>query len=272
MSARPRVALITGAGRGQGRAQALRLAGEGVDVIAVDLCADIPEIPYSMASSADLAETVAAVTSTGRRALGLTADVRDPASIAGAVDQGVAALGGLDIVVANAGVFAAGKAWEMSQETWDALLAVNLTGAWNTARASIPHLIAREAGVMVFVASIAGVKGIDNLAGYAASKHGLIGLMRTLAIELAPHQIRVNAVAPTNVSTPLLHNEVTYQLFVGEAADEGELRQAFGTVNVMPVPWIEPQDVAAAVAWLASDAARYVTGVVLPVDAGALLH
>lgn len=242
--------------------------------MAVDLCADIPEIPYPMATAADLAVTIDAIAAKGRRALALQADVRDPASLAQAVEAGTATLGGLDIVVANAGAFAAAKAWETPQGVWEALLAVNLTGAWNTARTTIPHLMARGSGAIVFVGSIAAVKGIDNLSAYAASKHGVIGLMRTLAIELAPYNIRVNAVCPTNVNTQILHNDAMYRLFAPDPAvrDEEGLQRAFSSINTMPVPWIEPEDVAEAVVWLTSQAARFVTGAVLPVDAGALLH
>ena len=156
---------------------------------------------------------------------------------------------------------------------WEAVLGVNLTGAWNTARATVPLLL-RQGGAMVFVASIAGLKGIENLAAYAASKHGVIGLTRTLASELAPRGVRVNAVCPTNVGTDILHNEATYRLFApgDNALNEQSLHRAFAGVNKIPVPWIDPDDVAEAVAWLLSDAARFVTGAALPVDAGALLH
>ena len=268
-----RVALITGAARGQGRAHALRLAAAGLDIAAIDLCSDLPEIPYPLATADDLAATVAAVEASGRRALGLRADVRDGPALEQAVAEAAGTLGGIDVVVANAGVFAAALAWETDPAVWETLLAVNLTGAWNTARAAVPYLLESGGGAMVFVASIAGLKGIEHLGAYAASKHGVIGLMRTLALELAPHRVRVNAVCPTNVGTGILHNEHTYSLFLPDGErDEASLREAFGAVNTIPVPWIEPEDVAAAVAWLVSDEARFVTGAVLPVDAGALLH
>lgn len=268
-----RVAFITGAARGQGRAFAERLAADGMDILAVDVCGDIEGIPYPLASADELAETVAAVESLGRRALAVRADVRDLAAVEAAVERAVAELGSVDVVVANAGVFAAAHAWETSEEVWSAVLGSNLTGAWHTARATVPHLLERGSGSLVFVSSIAGVKGIEHLGAYAASKHGVVGLMRTLAVELAPHHIRANAVCPSNVGTLILHNESTYRLFRpdGERDDEA-LRAAFASVNKMPVPWIEPDDVAGAVAWLVSDEARFVTGAVLPVDAGALLH
>ena len=268
-----RVALITGAARGQGRAFAVRLAAAGMDIVAIDVCADVPGIAYSMAGETDLEQTAAAVRAAGRRVLTIRADVRDAAALVDAANDAVTQLGGIDAVIANAGVFAAAHAWETSQEVWDTVLGINLTGTWNTARATIPHLRERRAGSLLFVSSIAGVKGIEHLGAYAASKHGVVGLMRTLAVELAPDHIRVNAVCPSNVGTDILHNELMYQLFrPGGERDEASLREAFASVNKMPVPWIEPDDVAAAVAWLVSDEARYVTGVVLPIDAGALLY
>lgn len=267
------VAFITGAARGQGRAFATRLASAGMDIAVVDICADIAGVPYALATEADLAETVAGVEAAGGRALPLIADVRDPAAIEAAAAATVEHLGGIDVVVANAGVFAAAKVWETDPQMWRAVLEVNVSGAWHTARATVPHLRERGAGSVVFVSSIAGIKGIEHLGAYAASKHGVIGLMRTLAVELAPEHIRVNAVCPSNVGTDILHNESTYQLFRPEGErDEASLREAFATVNKIPIPWIEPDDVAEAVAWLVSDQARFVTGVVLPVDAGALLH
>ncbi len=271
MSLAGRVALVTGAARGQGRAHVARLAADGADVIALDICADLPGVPYPLADREELEATVAAVT--GVRALPVVADVRDQEALGGAIDEAVSKLGRLDIVVSNAGVFAAAKAWETDPAVWETMLAVNLTGAWHTARAAVPHLLEHDAGAIVFTASIAGLKGIDNLAAYAASKHGVVGLMRTLAIELAPHGIRVNAVCPTNVDTPIIHNDHTARLFIPDGEpDPEDLEAALRSVNRMPVPWIDPSDVAAAVAWLVSDEARYVTGAVVPVDAGALLH
>jgi SDR family mycofactocin-dependent oxidoreductase len=266
-----RVALVTGAARGQGRAHVARLAADGADVIALDICSDLPGVPYPMATREELEATVAAVA--GVRALPVVADVRDGPALSAAIDDAVAELGGLDVVVSNAGVFAAAKAWQTDPVVWETVLSVNLTGAWHTARATVPHLLERGAGAIVFTASIAALKGIDNLAAYAASKHGIVGLMRTLAIELAPHAIRVNAVCPTNVDTPIIHNDHTARLFVPDGdPNPDDLEAALRSVNRMPVPWIDPGDVAAAVAWLVSDEARYVTGAVVPVDAGALLH
>lgn len=268
-----RVAFITGAARGQGRAHAMRLASAGMDIAAIDICADLPEVPYALATQQDLADTVAGIESLGRRVLPIRADVRDASAMDKAARDTVSTLGSIDVVIANAGIFAAAHTWETSTVTWQTVLDINLTGAWHTARATVPHLLRGERGSMVFVASIAGVKGIENLGAYAASKHGVVGLMRTLAIELAPHHIRVNAVCPTNVGTGIIHNESTYSLFLPDGErDDASLHDAFATVNKLPVPWIDAEDVADAVAWLVSDSARFVTGTVLPIDAGALLH
>ena len=269
-----KVALVTGAARGQGRAHALHLAEMGADLALVDVCSDVPGVPYPLASPEDLEATAAAAEALGRRVLAFRADVRDPSAMEAAASETAASLGGIDVVVANAGVFAAARAEDTPPETWEALLSVNLTGAWVTARTVIPHLRARGGGALVFIASVAALKGIEHLAAYGAAKHGVLGLMKSLAIELAPAGIRVNAVCPTNVDTTILHNPHTYALFAPETADPHpeRLAEAFESVNTMPVPWIAADDVAAAVGWLVSDAARFVTGIALPVDAGALLR
>jgi NAD(P)-dependent dehydrogenase (short-subunit alcohol dehydrogenase family) len=200
--------------------------------------------------------------------------VRDAEAMTDALAETVEALGGLDVVVANAGVFAAGRAEDIQPGVWDVVLDVNLTGAWTTARAAIPHLRARGEGSIVFIASIASLKGIENLAAYGAAKHGVLGLMRTLALELAGDGIRVNAVCPTNVDTTILHNPHTYRLFAPETEEPTpeRLLEAFRGVNALDVPWVSADDVAAAVGWLISDKARFITGVALPVDAGAMLQ
>jgi SDR family mycofactocin-dependent oxidoreductase len=269
-----KVALITGAARGQGRAHALHLASLGADLALVDICGDVAGVPYPLATPEDLDATASSAAALGRRVLTFRADVRDAAAMEAAAAAAAEDLGGIDVVVANAGVFAASKAEDTTPEAWEALLSVNLTGAWITARAAIPHLRARGGGALVFIASVAALKGIEHLAAYGAAKHGVLGLMKTLAVELAPAGIRVNAVCPTNVDTTILHNPHTYALFAPETAEPHpeRLAEAFGSVNTMPVPWIAADDVAAAVGWLVSDDARFVTGIALPVDAGALLR
>ncbi|GAA4683312.1 mycofactocin-coupled SDR family oxidoreductase [Pseudonocardia yuanmonensis] len=267
-----KVALITGAARGQGRSHAVRLAQEGADIIAVDLCGPLATVDmYPPATRADLDETVAEVEKLDRRIVARVADVRDRAALTAAVDEGVTELGGLDIAVANAGIASFGAAFEITDEMWQEMLDVNLTGVWNTARAAVPHLIARGGGSLMFTSSIGGLKGIMNVGHYVSTKHGIVGLMRTLANELAPHRIRVNTIHPTNVDTDMIQNPGTWKLF---APDDPEPTQekalpGFLSLNAMEVPWVEPIDISNAVLFLGSDEARYITGVTLPVDAGA---
>jgi (+)-trans-carveol dehydrogenase/(-)-trans-carveol dehydrogenase len=270
-----KVAFITGAARGQGRSHALRLAEEGADIIAVDICEPIRDTPHSGATEADLAETVKRVEALDRRVLAIKADVRDLSAVQAAVDEGVAAFGRLDIVAANAGISASPyQTAELPEESWQDMMDVNLTGAFHTAKAAIPHLIAGgRGGAIVLTSSTAGLKGFANVGHYVAAKHGLVGLMRTLALELAPRSIRVNSLHPTQVNTEMIMNEVTYRLFSPELeqptkADFAEVSQR---MQALPIPWIEPVDVSNALLFLVSDEARYITGVALPVDAGTTL-
>jgi (+)-trans-carveol dehydrogenase len=268
------VALVTGAARGQGRSHAVRLAEEGADVIAVDLCADLPGVPYALGTEADLAETVRQVEALGRRVVARTADVRDFDSLDRAVRDGVAELGRLDIVCANAGVNSPAPAHEITEEQWHTVLDVDLSGVWRTAKASIPHLVAGgRGGSIVLTSSAAGLKGYANIAHYTAAKHGINGLMKTLAQELAEHHIRANSVNPTQVDTPMIMNDPMFRLFCPDL--ESPNREDFAPVsqqmNALPIPWVESRDVSAAVLFLASDESRYITGVALPVDAGVLL-
>jgi SDR family mycofactocin-dependent oxidoreductase len=259
------VALVTGAGRGQGRSHAVRLAEEGADIAAVDICANLgAAIPYPLATAADLGQTAEAVRAAGRRCVTCQADVRDFDAMQGAVKQAVAALGRLDTVVANAGVISSGKAWELSQEAWDTVLGVNLTGVWNTACAAIPELIgAGRGGSIVIISSAAGIRGHVPYAHYVASKHGAVGLMKALSNELAVHRIRVNSVHPTGVTgTGLCLSQPVEELVASEPLF------ALGMMNTL-ADAVEPRDVSNAVAWLASEQARYVTGLQLTVDAGA---
>ena len=271
------VAFITGAARGQGRSHALRLAEEGADIIAVDICADIATVTpyYSLATEAELRETAAGIEARGRRVVATVADVRDLQQLQAAFDEGVAALGPVDVVVANAGIASYGLAWELSPEAWRDMLDVNLTGVYHTARVAIPSMIAADkGGAMVFTSSIGGLKGIQHVAHYVAAKHGVVGLMRTLANELAPYRIRVNTVHPTNVDTTMIQNPGTYHMFAPEDP-EPSLEKAmpgFLSLNALPVPWVEVSDISSAVLFLVSDEARYITGVTLPVDAGAFVR
>jgi SDR family mycofactocin-dependent oxidoreductase len=269
-----KVAFITGAARGQGRSHALRLAEEGADIIAVDIAEDIASVRrfYPGATEADLAETVKEVEALDRRIVATKADVRDYAALKTALDEGVAQLGHLDIVSANAGIFIFGEQTHLvSEGDWQDVIDINLTGVWHTAKAAVPHLIEQgTGGSIIITSSTAGLKGTPNVAQYTASKHAVVGLMRTLALELAPHMIRVNSVHPTGVDTIMIQNDATRKLFLPDVADptREEAAEAFQATNVLPVPWVEPRDISNAVLWLASDEARYVTGVTLPVDAG----
>ncbi|MCL2585897.1 MAG: mycofactocin-coupled SDR family oxidoreductase [Streptosporangiales bacterium] len=269
-----KVAFITGAARGQGRSHAVRLAEEGADIIAVDLCEPIGSVvgKYPLATPEDLRETVRLVERLDRRIVARQADVRDAAGLGTALAEGLGELGRLDIVVANAGIASYGQAWELDETAWQDMIDVNLTGVWHTAKVAVPHLLAGgRGGSMIFTSSIGGLKGIMNVGHYVAAKHGLVGLMRTFANELAAHRIRVNTVHPTNVDTTMIQNPGTYGMFAPGDPDP-TLEKAlpgFTALNAIPVPWVEPVDVSNAVLFLASDEARYITGVALPVDAGA---
>jgi (+)-trans-carveol dehydrogenase len=270
-----KVAFITGAARGQGRSHAIRLAQEGADVIAVDLCGQVDSVPYAMATPADLAETVKEVEALDRRIVATQADVRDYGALKAALDDGVAQLGHLDIVAANAGIFSFGTLEELSETAWRDMLDVNLTGVWHAAKAAIPHLRAARGGSIILTSSGLGLEGMPNVGHYVSAKHGVVGLMRTLALELAPDMIRVNSVHPTTVNTDMIQNAAAYELFAADLPEDERtsavISERLLTINALPVPWIEPVDVSNAVLWLASDEARYVTGVALPVDAGELL-
>jgi SDR family mycofactocin-dependent oxidoreductase len=271
-----KVAFITGAARGQGRSHAIRLAQEGADIIAVDLAAQVGSVPYPMATPADLAQTVKEVEALDRRIIATEADVRDYGALKAALDDGVAQLGRLDIVSANAGIASYGRADELPEQTWQDMIDTNLTGVWHAAKAAIPHLKAGgRGGSIILTSSTAGLMALENLAHYVSAKHGVVGLMRTLALELAPDMIRVNSVHPTSVNTDMVQNAATYALFAPDLEEKDRTRQRltdrFQATNALPIPWVEPGDISNAVLWLASDESRYVTGVTLPVDAGQLV-
>jgi SDR family mycofactocin-dependent oxidoreductase len=269
-----KVAFITGAARGQGRSHAITLAREGADIIAIDLCAQIGSVPYPMATPQDLAQTVKEVEATGRRIVATVADVRDYDALKDALDAGVAQLGRLDIVSANAGITSYGRAQELPEQTWQDVIDVNLTGEWHAAKAAIPHLrAAGRSGSIILTSSDLGLKAAANQAHYVSASHGVIGLMRTLALELAPDFIRVNALAPTAVDTPMVMNSATYRLLRPDLENPtaDDMAGPAAALNALPIPWVEPVDISNAVLWLASDEARYVTGVALPVDAGIVI-
>jgi SDR family mycofactocin-dependent oxidoreductase len=262
-----KVAFITGAARGQGRSHAVRLAEEGADIIAVDILEDYRTTAYPMASREDLDETVALVEKLDRRIVAAKADVRDAASLTAAVEDGVAQLGHLDIVCANAGICTV-QAWdEVDARTWQDTLDTNLTGVWNTMVVTVPHLIANGGGSIICTSSTAGIKGLPFLAPYVAAKHGVVGIARAMANELASHHIRVNTVHPTGVQTPMLEGLGGLEPLLTRDPALGGIFQ-----NTYPVDSVEARDISQAVLFLASDEARYVTGLEFTVDAGATIR
>lgn len=267
-----KVALVTGAARGIGRAQAVRFAQEGADVVALDVCGPVDTVSIPHSTAADLAETTALVAAAGARVHTEAVDVRDLNAMQAATDRGAERFGGLDAVCATAGITSRGMAIELDETSWRTMLDVNLTGVWHTCRATAPHLIARGAGSMILTSSIAGLRGLVGVAHYTAAKHGVIGLMRSLANELAPHNVRVNCISPTNVDTPMIHNDLVSSAFrpdLDRPPTRAEFAEAARSMNMLAVPWVDAVDVANAALFLASDEARFITAVTLPVDAGA---
>jgi SDR family mycofactocin-dependent oxidoreductase len=257
-----KVAFITGAGRGQGRSHAVRLAREGADVIAIDICQQISTVMYPLASVEDLEETANQVEALDRRIVARMADVRDVAALKGVVAEGMEELGGIDIVVANAGISTLGNQHADPAASFRDVIDVNLIGVWNTVEAALPAMIGRGGGSIVLTSSTAGLKGTSAGLGYTAAKHGVVGLMRRYAVELAPRRIRVNSVHPTGVNTAMVDNEPMREFLANAPIEFG------GMTNLLPVELIEASDVSNAIAWLVSEEARYVTGITLPVDAG----
>jgi SDR family mycofactocin-dependent oxidoreductase len=266
-----RTALITGAARGQGRRHAVRLAQEGANIVAVDICRDVDTAAYPGATPADLQQTVDLVHAAGGDILSFEADVRDGARMMEVAELTHQAFGGIDIVSANAGIASFSSVLELDEAAWREMIDINLTGAWNTVRAAAPLMVAaRRGGSIVLTGSVSGLMAFPNLVHYAAAKHGLLGMMKVLAVELAPADIRVNTICPTNVDTPMIHNPAMYDLFSGmPGAGAEQARAAMKSVHALPISWVDPDDVSNALLWLASDEARFITGVALPLDAGA---
>ncbi|WP_207546295.1 mycofactocin-coupled SDR family oxidoreductase [Mycolicibacterium fortuitum] len=257
--------LITGAARGMGRSHAVRLAEEGADVILVDICESLPAVEYPLATRADLDETARLVTDLGRQALTYVVDVRDGEALSAAVTEGVEKLGGLDASVANAGVLTAGTWDTTTAEQWRTVVDVNLIGTWNTCAAALPHLVERG-GSLINVSSVAGIKGSPLHTPYTASKHGVVGLSRALANELAAVNVRVNTVHPTGVATGL-RPESLHALIHETRQDLGPIFQ-----NALPIQMTDALDISNAVLFLISDEARHVTGLEFKVDAGATIR
>ncbi|NEK56720.1 mycofactocin-coupled SDR family oxidoreductase [Geodermatophilus sabuli] len=271
-----KVAFITGAARGQGRSHAVRLAQEGADIIAVDICAPIDSVTpafYPGATAEDLAETVRQVEALDRRIVARQADVRDVAALQKAVDEGVAELGRLDAVIANAGIFTFGtNTHEVPEQSWADLMDVNVTGVWHTVKVATPALLATgRGGSITLISSLAGFKGLANVAAYTTTKHGIVGLMKVLANEMGPHGIRVNTIHPNAIDTPMVKNETTYKLFRPDLEHPtlADAEPSFAGLNPFGIGFIDPVHVSNAVLFLASDEAVYVSGTQLSVDAGA---
>lgn len=260
-----KVALVTGAARGQGRSHALHLAQEGADIIAVDACRDSDILAYSLATPEDLEQTVKSVEAVGRRIVSAQVDVADAAALKAAVDAGVDELRRLDVVCANAGISTGQPFDQVTPRLWDETIRTNLTGVWNTFASSAPHLKAAGGGSMIATGSTAGVKGLPFFGPYVASKFGVVGIVKSLANELAPHSIRVNIIHPTGVYTAMRDG-----LFESGLNDIIRINDAYGPIfmNSLPVEAVDPSDISNAVLYLASDESRYVTGVELSVDAG----
>jgi SDR family mycofactocin-dependent oxidoreductase len=258
-----KVAFVTGAARGQGRSHALRLAEEGADIIAVDLCGPVPGLQYSHATEEDLQETVRQVEALDRRIVARKADVRDRDAMKSAIDEGVAELGHLDIVVGNAGICILAPWDEVTPEIWNETISTNLTGVWNTVQLTAPHLIEAGGGSIILTSSAAGLKGLPFLTPYVASKFGVTGLTKAFAHELAKHSIRVNSLHPTGVDTAMGEMGGEYPRLLA-----GNERLAGMLTNSLPIDVTEPRDQSNAVLFLASDESRYITAMAMTVDAG----
>jgi SDR family mycofactocin-dependent oxidoreductase len=270
-----KVAFISGAARGQGRSHAVRLAQEGADIIAVDICGPIENMAYPPSTPEDLAETADLVKALDRRIVTAEVDVRDYDALKAVVDGGVEQLGRLDIIVANAGIGTVGKKLhKLSEKIWQDMIDVNLSGVWHTVKAGVPHLIAGgRGGSIVLTGSVGSHKALAHTGHYIAAKHGVLGLMRSFAVELGQHMIRVNSVHPSQVNTPMTMNDLTFRLFRPDLENPGpdDFAPFSQMMHTLPIPWVEAVDISKAVLFLDSDESRYFTGFSLPVDAGALL-
>ncbi|OBI96349.1 mycofactocin-coupled SDR family oxidoreductase [Mycobacterium asiaticum] len=271
-----KVAFVTGAALGQGRSHAVRLAQEGADIIAIDVCKRVVATsPIPAATPEDLAETADLVKSYNRQIFTAEVDVRDYDGLKAAVDAGVDQLGRLDIIVANAGIGNGGDTLDQCTEhDWQEMIDVNLSGVWKTVKAGVPHILAGgRGGSIILTSSVGGLKAYPHCGNYVAAKHGVVGLMRSFAVELGQKMIRVNSVHPTHVSTGMIMNEGTWKLFRPDLENPGpdDMAPICQMFHTLPVPWVDAQDISNAVLFLASDEARYITGVTLPVDAGSCL-
>jgi (+)-trans-carveol dehydrogenase len=271
-----KVAFVTGAAIGQGRSHAVRLAQEGADIIAIDVCKPIVEnTTIPPATPEDLAETADLVKAHNRRIFTAEVDVRDYDAMKAAVDAGVEQLGRLDIIVANAGIGNGGDTLDQcSEHDWQEMIDINLSGVWKSVKAGVPHLIAGgNGGSIVLTSSVGGLKAYPHCGNYVAAKHGVVGIMRSFAVELGQHMIRVNSVHPTHVSTGMIMNEGTWKMFRPDLENPGpdDMAPICQMFHTLPIPWVDPIDISNAVLFFVSDEARYITGVTLPIDAGSCL-
>ncbi|MFD7010667.1 mycofactocin-coupled SDR family oxidoreductase [Rhodococcus jostii] len=268
-----KVAFITGAARGQGRSHAVKLAHEGANIIAVDICAPVESAPYAMASAEDLQETVRLVEAAGGKIVSRIADVRDLAALSAAVDEGVEQFGRLDIILGNAGVCTYGKLATMSEEQFDEMIEIDLTGVWKTVRAGAQAMIdAGNGGSIILTSSTAGLRNLNEIGHYVTAKHGVTGLAKALANELAPHNIRVNSLHPSNCETMMMTNTGVIKMFRPDLENPtlDDAKDGFASIHLLDTPWVQPEDVSNAILFLVSDDARFITGAAIPVDAGML--
>ncbi|MFE5701303.1 mycofactocin-coupled SDR family oxidoreductase [Rhodococcus koreensis] len=268
-----KVAFITGGARGQGRAHAVTSAREGADVVVIDIAAQMGTVPYKMADGSDLAETVAQVEALGRRALSFEVDVRSQASLDDAVTQTISTFGKIDILIANAGIWTQAPFWELSEDDWEEMMGVNLTGVWKSAKAVAPHMIERRSGSIVITSSVNGLEPGMNYAHYVTAKHGVIGLMKNIALELAPYGIRCNSINPGAIKTPMTDHQGAWDMFAGhEGGTEADMIEGGYHFHALKgTTFMPPQVIADTALYLNSDLAASVTGVTIPVDAGHLL-
>jgi SDR family mycofactocin-dependent oxidoreductase len=266
-----KVAFITGIARGQGRSHALALAREGADIIGLDLCAKPSTTAYPGATEEDLQETVRLVKEAGGQIVADVADTRDYGQVKSVYDKGIQQFGRVDIVLPNAGICSGAKTWEITPEAWREMVDINLNGVFHTVKAAIPTMIAqKQGGSIVFIGSTEALKGAENISSYAAAKHGVTGLMTSLARELGQYDIRVNSINPTCVDTHMINNEFVYGLFRPDLAHptRDDVIEGFTGTHILPVPWIQPQDVSNAILYLVTDSGRYITASTMVIDAG----
>lgn len=268
-----KVAFITGIARGQGRSHAIKLAAEGANIIGVDICAPVASAPYAMGSRDEMDETVRLVEEAGGKIVAKVADVRDLAALTTAVDEGVELFGRLDIILGNAGVCTYGELSTMDEDKWQEMLDIDLTGVWKTVRAGVKHMIdAGNGGAIVLTSSTAGLRNLNQIGHYVAAKHGVTGLAKAFANELAPHNIRVNSMHPSNCQTPMMTNSGVIKMFRPDLENPSldDAMEGFGSIHLLDTPWVEPEDISNAILYLVSDEGRYVTGTQFAVDAGML--